>query len=121
MGKDWTEIAAFYAHLAGVNPFFAPMARLAAQIEASSYRRLYGQTSMHDLCLAQGAHAWPDWEPYLRISPLDGGRIAFRYFDTYVTERQWSRIVEGDAAFARLKRFIEQLRWFPLRSCLADR
>jgi hypothetical protein len=69
---------------------------------------------VHDLCITQLAtSAYPNDGPYLRISPLYVGSIEFRYFDTYVKQKQWHRIVKEDDAFARLERFFDQLHWFP--------
>jgi hypothetical protein len=114
MAENWKQIHAFYSTLADTDARFAPMARLAAQIHASPYAQLFPWTSMHDLCLAQAPHDWMDRGPFLRISPLFDGRIEFRYFDTHVKSRQWFRIIDEDAAFERLERFLQQLKWFAI-------
>jgi hypothetical protein len=43
---------------------------------------LYTWQSMDDLCIVQTPVRSPDDGPYLRISPLLGGKFAFRYIDT---------------------------------------
>ncbi len=58
--------------------------------------------------------------PHLRIAhlreglygPLVSGKLEFRYIDSCVEERMWSRIVPCDAAWDRLLLFFEQLGWF---------
>ena len=69
---------------------------------------------MHDLCITQTSASYPHEWPYLRVSPLFDGRIEFRYMDAAIEHKQWSRIVAGDAAFERLERFFQQLKWFPI-------
>jgi hypothetical protein len=85
---------------------------LVEQIKASPYvRGLHAWTSMHDLCVVQvpGADAYKG--AHLRIRPFFDGRIEFRYVDTFITARQWSRVVKEEDAFSRLERFIDQLHW----------
>jgi hypothetical protein len=73
---------------------------------------------MHDLCVVQQEVSYPYHGPYLRISPLPeghalpDGQLEFRYIDTHISDRQWSRIVPSSAAFARLEKFLDQLHWF---------
>jgi hypothetical protein len=89
------------------------MVQLVQQIEASRYARgVWAWTSMTDLCLAQMPAIDPHPGPYLRILPLPDGNIEFRYFDTYVKERQWHRVVKADEAFSKLEQFFDQLHWF---------
>jgi len=66
---------------------------------------------MHDLCVQQTDQS-PYSSPYLRISPLNSGDVAFRYFDTYVTNRQWHRVVAAaDTVSAALYSFLNDLNW----------
>jgi len=114
MIQPWNEIRDFYERLVAAGVPVHGMRRLVEQIEASRYvSGIYGETSMHDLCITQlPLSAYPDG-PHLRISPRFDGSIEFRYLDTYVRERQWHRIVKDHEAFARLQRFFDQLHWFP--------
>lgn len=58
--------------------------------------------------------------PHLRIShlresfygPLVPGKLEFRYIDSCLEGRTWSRVVPCDAAWERLLHFFEQLGWF---------
>jgi hypothetical protein len=63
------------------------MLHLTEQIEASRYAAgIFGETSMHDLCIMQTSGAF--WQgAYLRISPRFDGTIEFRYIDTHVVAR----------------------------------
>jgi len=108
----WEEIEERYRDLVESGANAHGMLRLVEQIKASPYvRGLHAWTSMHDLCVVQvpGADAYEG--PYLRITPFFDGRIEFRYVDTYITARQWSRVVKEEEAFSRLERFIDQLHW----------
>ena len=112
MPKPWKDIAAFYRDLVDHGMQIRRMLHLTEQIEASHYAAgVFGETSMHDLCVMQTDGAF--WEgPHLRISPRFDGTIEFRYVDTHVTARQWHRTVRDDDAFARLIGFFDQLHWF---------
>jgi hypothetical protein len=112
MPKPWKDIAAFYRDLVSRGMQIQAMLHLTEQIEASRYATgIFGETSMHDLCVMQTAGAF--WEgPYLRISPRFDGTIEFRYLDTHVIARQWHRVVKDEDAFARLIGFFDQLHWF---------
>jgi hypothetical protein len=90
------------------------MVKLVERIEASRYANgIHGETSACDLCITQSPEsAYPDG-PHLRISPQADGSMEFRYFDTYVRKRQWSRVVQQDEGSLRLERFLDQLHWFP--------
>lgn len=114
MIRPWSEIREFYAKLNSSGLSIGAMQRLVDQIEGSQYANgIHGWTSMHDLAITQS----PTWtfrhvQPYLRISPKFNGTLEFRYFDTPVAARQWSRIVDENLAFARLEKFFDQLNWF---------
>jgi hypothetical protein len=72
---------------------------------------LHAGTSMYDLCIQQVDAS--DLElPYLRISPLQG-ELEFRYFDTNIVSRQWSRRVPPEAVIPRFRAFLDQAGWVP--------
>ena len=114
MIRPWSEIRSFYEQLVAKGASPQGMLRLVEQIEASKYvNGIHGETSACDLCITQlPKSSYPD-APYLRISPPSDGSIEFRYFDTYVRQRQWHRTVKEGEAFSRLERFFSQLHWFP--------
>ncbi len=112
MPKPWKDIAAFYRDLVDRGMPIQGMLHLTERIESSRYAAgIFGETSMHDLCILQTATAF--WKgPYLRISPRFDGTVEFRYIDTQVIARQWHRVVREDDAFGRLVGFFDQLHWF---------
>ncbi len=115
MIRKWSEIRDRYAEWVDHGLPLGPMLQLVAQIDSSAYANgVYGFTSMFDLGITQSPSAADP--PYLRISPMFNGQIEFRYFDTFVGQRQWFRVVKDDEAFARLEKFFEQLHWFSHRS-----
>jgi len=111
--KPWNEITEFYRDLVERGMQIQGMLQLAERIEESRYvAGIFGETSMHDLCVMQTPEG-AFWQgPYLRISPRFDGTIEFRYIDTQVIARQWNRIVNEGDAFARLIAFFDQLHWF---------
>ena len=112
MPKPWKDIAAFYVDMVDRGMQIQGMLHLTHQIEASHFAAgVFGETSMHDLCVMQTDGAF--WEgPYLRISPRFDGTIEFRHVDTHIREKQWHRVVKEQDAFSRLVRFFDQLHWF---------
>lgn len=109
MTRPWSEIK---RHFQEPGNSTQGMFRLVEAIEASRYAsKLYAWTSILDLCVVQVPCTYPYDGPFLRISPQTGGTIEFRYIDTYVTSKQWHRIVNQDDAFRRLELFIDQLHW----------
>ena len=111
--KPWSEIRGYYAEMVSPEPAVASMLKLVSAIESSRYAAgLFAWTSMLDLCIVQTPVSYPFAGPYLRISPCAHGQLEFRYLDTFVKARQWSRTVDGSEGFARLERFIDQLHWF---------
>ena len=114
VNKRWAEVVARYEHGAASDPAVRGMLTLSRHITASPLASgLYGWTSMLDLCIAQTAVTYPYDGPYLRVSPLAGGQIEFRYLDTHEKEKQWHRTVEAVEAVPRLLKFLHQLHWFP--------
>ena len=94
-------------------PWTEGMLSLIDYISTSSLASgLYAWTSMFDLCITQSPAAYPYNGPFLRVSPQPDGQLEFRYVDTAVAERQWSRLVRPQDAVDRFNRFLEQLSWF---------
>src|SRR5215467_14819886 len=90
MIRPWSEIRSFYGQLGAP---LQVMLRLVEQIEGSRYANgIHGETSVCDLRITQSPKSAYPYGPYLRISPQADGLLEFRYFDTYVRNRQWSRI-----------------------------
>jgi hypothetical protein len=112
---SWQNIVPFYKSLEEAGLPSGGMVKLTEKIASSPYQKLHAWTSMHDLCLTQTPRSPVKFGPYLRISPLFDGHILFRYIDTYIESRQWTRTVEEDAAFSRLEHFLHQLKWFAHR------
>jgi hypothetical protein len=114
MIQPWSKIVDFYDRVAIDRPSMHAMARLARFIsETHLARGLFAWTAMHDLCIVQTEVTYPYDGPRLVISPLAADQIEFRYVDTFVTAKQWHRIVDFGQAVPRLLGFLEQLRWFP--------
>ncbi|OHV22141.1 hypothetical protein EOS93_32205 [Rhizobium sp. RMa-01] len=85
--------------------------RLADFIAHNSLRHaLFGWTSMADLCVQQTGHAAPS-VAHLRISAQASGLIEFRYIDTHVEGRQWTRTEPPERAVHRFTTFLDQLHW----------
>jgi hypothetical protein len=72
--------------------------------------KLFGWTSMFDLCIQQ-TDAVPYSGPHLKVSAMPSGVVEFRYVDTTIRHRQWHREVEGEAVIERFHAFLEQLCW----------
>jgi hypothetical protein len=70
---------------------------------------------MLDLCISQMASANPHESPYLRVRFLSESEIEFRYMDTAIAARQWTRIESPKNAIGRLLSFSDQLNWFGKR------
>ncbi len=111
MIRTWAEIRRHYAE----PPTFDWTDGMLALIDHISGSHLasglFAWTSMHDLCIAQVPAKYPYIGPYLRISPVKDGRLEFRYNDTEVRKKQWSREVEAADAVRRFNLFISQLNW----------
>jgi hypothetical protein len=113
MTGSWSEIRRHYAHRPDRALQLAPMLKLVTAIESSRYASgLFAWTSVWDLCIAQAPVAYPYSGPYLRISQQQNNKVEFRYIDSPIGRKQWSRTVEGTDAFARLESFLKQLNWF---------
>jgi hypothetical protein len=112
--RRWLRIADHFETCGGQRRSTLALAPLARRI---SDRRLtgglVGSTSMLGLLIAQIATDDTYDGPFLRLSPISDDQIEFRYVDTYVTQDQWHRTVDADQVWARLIKFLDQLRWFP--------
>jgi hypothetical protein len=113
MVRPWENIKESYTKLVQGGLPLHSMLQLVIEIEHSKFASgLHAWTSMHDLCIVQVPVTFPNYYPYLRISPKTDDRLEFRYIDTLIKNRQWTRTVEGERGFARLELFIRQLNWF---------
>ena len=113
--RPWDQISKHYQECKGRDKDTAveAISLLVDKIISSRYvNGIDAWTSMLDLCIVQQEVWYPYDGPYLRISPLSDGQLEFRYIDTYIAERQWSRTVPGLEAFERLEKFFDQLHWF---------
>lgn len=114
--SDWPSIDSHFAS-ASDQTRVNGVRELARELGASAYgSRLFVWTSMFDLCIAQvgspndGGSRYT--RPYLRVRQLDDGRLEFRYHDTAIETRQWSRLELPADGFSRLESFFRQLNWF---------
>ncbi|HEX9201435.1 MAG TPA: hypothetical protein VF865_17895 [Acidobacteriaceae bacterium] len=114
MTQPWSRIAEHYARLVSKGAAWAAsMLNLVRQIEQSRYATgLFGWTSMDGLYIVQTPVEYPYYGPRLQIALKPRGLVEFRYIDSYFEERQWSRTVNADEAFARLEGFLDALHWF---------
>jgi hypothetical protein len=55
--------------------------------------------------------AWIPSPHHLRASPQFDGTVEFRYIDTHIKSRQWSRTVPPEAVIGRFEAFLDQLHW----------
>ncbi|MGK9167616.1 hypothetical protein KXR53_15030 [Inquilinus limosus] len=118
MSQRWSSIVNHYRQHLMVNAgdsaarqAIQAVGDLAAHIETMPHgNRLFGWTSMFDLCIQQ-TDTLPYSGPYLRVSPLQSAKVEFRYLDTAIVARQWCREVSPEEVMPRFNRFLEQLRW----------
>jgi hypothetical protein len=117
MTTTWADIVQYFRELPArhdQSPFGAAIRgldELAAHISGGRLDvALFGWTSVNDLCIQQ-VDVPPYSVPYLRISPQQDGMIEFRYLDTAISDRQWSRRVPPEGVVGRLDAFLVQLSW----------
>jgi hypothetical protein len=115
MHKSWNDNVSFLRSLDLDHAEYASavggIAAVAAFIaDAPLNWGLHGWTSMHDLCIQQTS-ATPFNGPYLRLSPLQSGLVEFRFIDTGIKNRQWSRTVSPDQSVGRFQKLLKQLHW----------
>jgi hypothetical protein len=113
MIRPWPEINAFYQDLVARGFRLEGMVQLIEQIEKSRYAEgIHGETSIYDLRIVQIAEGVQPHDANLRISPRFDGTMEFRYIDTHLGSKQWSRVTSDEHAFSRLVAFLHQLHWF---------
>lgn len=117
MAKGWREIADYFEGMLarreddGMRTASAGVMEVVLFIGNSPLgHSLFGWTSVHDLCVQQ-RDIEPYSGPYLRISPLSSGMIEFRYVDTAIEGRQWSRTELPERTVERLETFLDQVGW----------
>ena len=71
---------------------------------------LYGWKAMHDLGIQQ-MDVDTFSTSHLRLSPQMDGTVEFRYVDTKIVSRQWSRTVPPEGVIGRFEAFLDQLHW----------
>jgi hypothetical protein len=71
---------------------------------------LYGWKAMHDLGIQQ-TDVDTFSTSHLRVSPQLDGSVEFRYVDTHIEARQWSRTVSPEGVIGRFEAFLDQLHW----------
>lgn len=114
MIRPWHDIAAHYASYDGDARSIQAIGELAQRINESHLANgLFAWTSIYDLCIVQTPVTYPYDGPLLRLTPVSATQIEFRYLDTFVHAKQWHRTVDAGKAWARLIKFLDQLRWFP--------
>ena len=113
MTRPWRDIQETYESRLQVNPQLQSMVRFVEQVRGCQLSRLHAWTSMNDLYIVQQAVSYPYYGPKLLVSPKPDGNIELRYIDSHIEKKQWRRLLPEDLAFARLRKFTDELRWFP--------
>ena len=117
MNQPWPKIVARYTEYKGNSESVLALRELTRKIERCHLAQsLFGWTSMFDLCITQTAVVYPYDGPYLKISPLEGGQVEFRYLDTGDMRKQWSRTEVSERVEQRFLKFLEQLHWVTVPS-----
>lgn len=118
MQVEWTKLAEKYARSAQYHKEWREsheaLGSLCEYIGSSQMSEaLFGHTSMHTLAISQTPVEYPPHPsvPWLKIEPMDDGKIEFKYVDTQIKERQWIRVVHATQAIERFKKVIDQLNW----------
>jgi len=121
--RPWPDITRDYREIEkGVSPekrasnepfwnAYSAVGDLAAHIaEGPVSSSLFGWKSMHDLGIQQmDVNTFST--SHLRVSPQLDGTVEFRYVDTHIQSRQWSRTVPSEGVIARFEKFLDQLHW----------
>ena len=117
MLRSWPEILRSYGDRhpgppdAQFHEAFGAIENLIGYISAGPLApALFGWTSMFDLCIQQ-VDVEPFSGPFLRVSPQRDGTVEFRYHDTTIASRQWSRVVPAEGVVGRFEAVLDQLRW----------
>lgn len=112
MHRSWSEIRERFTETSIDAPWVRGLVSLVDHISTSPLSgTLYPWTSMFDLCISQTPPSPAMQSPHLRVSPLQSGKLEFRYIDTMVSTEQWSREVQPQDAIGRFESFVAQLHW----------
>jgi hypothetical protein len=122
MTVSWGELSSSFGNLAAEidDPDFAGSldaisglcSWLASQKELS--KALYGYSSLHTLFITQTPPHFPLHPSIqqLMVEPDKAGGIVFKFIDTNIEEKRWSRrATDASSAIARLKGFLAQVGW----------
>ena len=117
MTRAWSELSAHFRHPEEVA--CTAIAELCDYIEARPIRSgVHGWQSMYTLCVVQIPVAYPYEGPRLQIEPRSNGSVEFRYVDTYIQKRMWTRVEPADRVIERFRKTMIQLGWFTDRTTL---
>lgn len=110
--KPWSNIEEYYTDLVAGGAPVNEMLSLVRQIRSSRFASLYAWTSMLDLLIVQTPvnHIDGYGGNHLRISPLDDGKLEFRFVDG--GKNHWKRIADSGRSFERLQNFLYAVHWF---------
>jgi hypothetical protein len=110
--ESWANIVARYEKYGASSLSISSVGAVARHIHDTRLSAgLFGWTSMHDLCVTQTEVQYPYLGPYLRLRPLSGGEVEFRYIVTQIEKDQWRRTVHGLEALGRFNVFLNDLHW----------
>ena len=112
MHRSWTEIRQHFASIALDAPVLDGLRSLVDHVSESPLAaELYPWTSMFDLYISHTPPSPTLHFPHSRISAQQSGQLEFRYVDSPVPAKQWSRTVAPEDAIGRFASFISQLHW----------
>ncbi len=110
MTYSWSRLAEHFR--SGDSVSTQAIADLCFYIDARPIRSgVHGWQSMYELSIVQ----LPVWTPdgaHLHIKPFSADAIEFRYIDTHLPTRQWSRRNPADHIVHRFTNTMRQLGWF---------
>lgn len=110
--QTWDDIRQRYEGLPSDNKIRTGMLNLVEHIARSAIgKSLYPWTNMFELRITQNGQSPFKDAPHLRITPLKNSTLEFRYVDTYILSRQWSRNVELTQLPEHFDKFVRQIRW----------
>jgi hypothetical protein len=106
---SWHYVLSSFRDLAGVNPYFAPMAAFVDRLAGSAYAAgLFPVMSMHTIRLYQQQH-YSMHDDEIRVD-FDSGEFIVRYRSGGSAPGVWTkRSADG---FAALERCLHHLGWF---------
>ena len=107
MTYSWSEIAAYYRRFGD-----PAIATLCEYIDARRIRTgVHGWQTMGKLGISQ-TPVWYQDGPHLWVEPVGLDEVEFRYVDTNLPTRQWSRRDPSGGIIHRFKNTMRQLNWF---------